>query len=365
MGAVYSREEPPERPLPSSAMRNVPHFTMAELQKALKALSRNKSADCAGIALEHLLHLPRVVLQAIVDQYNCCLDEGAFPKDWLHTVFTMLPKSGDASKTANWRPIAVQRMLYKVFAKMLWLRIEPTLEAAQCKDQCAYRSGYGADEALFYVEYMTGFAHAFKEDLWIVSLDLTKAFDKVFHECVIEAIIEQGVDEAHACLLQELYWEQTGQVGASDVFELFRGVRQGDVLSPCLFNAVMEMVFKRWKQRLSTEGWTIPGETELFTNVRFADDVLLYAKTLADAKHMLSLLIEEFGTVGLQLNAAKTKILTTQDVQTPAGTCKVEWVASRCIHVMSNAESHKYLGRVLSLCKERATAAVKARISAA
>ena len=77
------------------------------------------------------------------------------------------------------------------------------------------------------IECMTGFAHAFKKDLWIVSLDLSKAFEKVFHECVIEAIMEQGVDEAHACLLQELYWEQTGQVGADAFFELFRGVRQG------------------------------------------------------------------------------------------------------------------------------------------
>ena len=138
---------------------------------------------------------------------------------------------------------------------LVWLRIAPLLEAAQCKDQCAYRPGYGSDEALHCVEYMTGFAHAFKVDLWIVSLDLSKAFDKVFHECVIEAIFEQSVDEAHACLLQELYWEQTGQVGSSDWFQIFRGVRQGDVLSPSLFNAVMEMVFKRWKIQLSVQGW--------------------------------------------------------------------------------------------------------------
>ena len=151
----------------------------------------------------------------------------------------MLPKPGDASKASNWRPIAVQRILYKILAKMLLSRISPRLEAAQGKDQCAYRPGFGADEALHCVEHMVGFAQAFNQDLWIVSLDLSKAFDKVFHESVIEAILQQGVDEAHACLLQELYWGQTGQVGTSDVFQLFRGVRQEDVLSPRFFNAVM------------------------------------------------------------------------------------------------------------------------------
>ena len=277
----------------------------------------------------------------------------------------MLPKSGDPAKTENWRPIAILRILYKIFAKMLWQRISTTLEAQQCKDQCAYRPGYGVDDALHSIEYMTGFAHAFKTDLWIVSLDLSKAFDKVYHECAIQAILEQWVDEAHACLLQELYWQQTGQVGTSSVFELSRGVRQGDVLSPCLFNAVMEMVFRRWKARLTDQGWQIPGLGERFTDVRFADDVLLYARTLEEAKLMLSLLMEELQRVGFSLGSSKTKILTIAHVEISKGICKVEWVSGHYTHVLSQAESHKYLGRALSLSKHRATTAVKFRISAA
>ena len=362
---VYSRETPAERPLPRTALRDVPPFSTAELRAALRKLARNKAADSEGIALEHISQLPLRAKKLILGQYNKCLNDGAFPKEWLHTTFTMLPKPGDASKASNWRPIAVQRILYKILAKMLLSRISPRLEAAQGKDQCAYRPGFGADEALHCVEHMVGFAHAFKQDLWIVSLDLSKAFDKVFHESVIEAILQQGVDEAHASLLQELYWGQTGQVGTSDVFQLFRGVRQGDVLSPCLFNAVMEMVFNRWKDRLTTQGWEFPGQAERFTNIRFADDVLLYARSLEDAKTMLSLLIEEFQAVGLQLNAAKTKILSSRDVGAPPGTCKIEWIAGRCFHVLSPDESHAYLGRALNLSKNRATIAVKRRISAA
>jgi len=128
---------------------------------------------------------------------------------------------------------------------------------------------------------------------------------------------------------------------------------------------VIEMVFKRRKQRLTTKGWEVPVATARFTDVRFADDVLLYARSLEDAKSMLAVLLEEFQAVGLQLNASKTKILTTAAVESPPGTCKVEWVSGRCIHVLSHADSHKYLGRALNLSKERATAAVKARIAAA
>ena len=55
LAAVCSRDVRTGRPLPRSTLRDVQHFTMTELQKALKALARNKSADCVGIALEHLL----------------------------------------------------------------------------------------------------------------------------------------------------------------------------------------------------------------------------------------------------------------------------------------------------------------------
>ena len=70
----------------------------------------------------------------------------------------------------------------------------------------------------------------------------------------------------------------------------------------------MEMVFSKWKGRLTTQGWELPGEAERLTNIRFADDMFLYARSLEDAKVMLSLLVEEFQEVGLHLNAGKTKI---------------------------------------------------------
>ena len=80
---------------------------------------------------------------------------------------------------------------------------------------------------------------------------------------------------------------------------------------------------------------------------------------------MLSLLVEEFQAVGLYLNAAKTKILSSRDVGAPPGTCNIEWFAGRCFHVLSPEDSHTYLGRALNLSKNRATVAVKKRISAA
>ena len=70
----------------------------------------------------------------------------------------------------------------------------------------------------------------------------------------------------------------------------------------------MEMVFKRWKIQLSIQGWqgwTIPNIDECFTNIRFADDVLLYARSLEESNAMLDLLLHEFSKVGFELNSEK------------------------------------------------------------
>ena len=63
-------------------------------------------------------------------------------------------------------------------------------------------------------------------------------------ELLSAALQEQHIDDATIALLLEIYSVQVGSVGASGVFDIARGVRQGDVISALLFNAVLEYVFK-------------------------------------------------------------------------------------------------------------------------
>ena len=62
---------------------------------------------------------------------------------------------------------------------------------------------------------------------------------------------------------------------------------------------------------MTTHGFVIDGHSECLTNTRYADDVLLYAKSIHEISEMLRLLPSELATIGLQMHADKTKILTT------------------------------------------------------
>ena len=103
-------------------------------------------------------------------------------------------------------------------------------------------------------------------------------------------------------MISELYSNQWGSVQGSAWFLIRRGVKQGDVISPILFNAALEMGFRAWKRRLVQQGILLETDVERLTNIRYADDVMLYAKSLEELHDMISMLMEELQKLGLHLN---------------------------------------------------------------
>ena len=72
----------------------------------------------------------------------------------------------------------------------------------------------------------------------------------------------------------------------SEKFSIQRGVRQGDVLSPLLFNAVLEDAIRKWKLKLTNEGLRLGQDTRL-TNLRYADDLMIFATSRVEFVSML------------------------------------------------------------------------------
>ena len=88
--------------------------------------------------------------------------------------------------------------------------------------------------------------------LWIAGVDFKQAFDCVEHFAIWDALRALGVPEQYDVVLAALYQGQTGVVCEdrdSRQFEIGRGTKQGDPVSPKIFNAVLEVVFRRLKGR--------------------------------------------------------------------------------------------------------------------
>ena len=123
---------------------------------------------------------------------------------------------------------------------MLHDRLKPLLETEQSMDQVGFRRGTGIDHALAVFESDCGGGIEWSSEIWFASLDLTKAFDRVEHNQFFQALREQHVPQPYIALLRAICSSQSGAVHGGRPFDIQRGVKQGDILSPMLFNAALE-----------------------------------------------------------------------------------------------------------------------------
>ena len=251
----------------------------------------------------------------------------------------------------NWYQIFDQlRVLYKTFAYMILGQIEHCLENSQPQEQYGFRIGRRLEEHLVTANLVGDKLFAANRPLWIASLDLSEAFDRINWDALWPSLLEHGVSAHMGWILQLLYCEQTGEVkgtwGNSTVFPIKAGVRQGCVLSPRLFCSVLQWAMRDWRAWAEGNGWGIDfhdGYPPLL-DLRFADDILIFSETAETAALLLDALITALDKTGLKLNASKTVIFTTEaqppdHITTPAG---------HTIVVKDSFGTHKWLGCMLS-----------------
>lgn len=231
---------------------------------------------------------------------------------------------------------------------MMLGRMEHLLDAAQPEEQHGFRAHRRIEEHLLTANLLIDKPLANGIPIWIISLDLSKAFDRVEWRSLWKALRSHGVSDHLIWLLQCLYHEQRGEVqgdcGRSRVFKIHAGVRQGCVLSTRLFCWVLEWAMNSWKDLVGTAGFDLGDGLRQLLDLRFADDILLCTKSEEEARRTLDLLIAALGEVGLILNVEKTVVMTTE-AQPPQ---HLILSSGHRIQILPRSTSHRWLGCMLS-----------------
>ena len=122
-----------------------------------------------------------------------------------------------------------------------------------------------------------------------------------------------GIPDHLTCLLRSLYAGQEATVrtgrGTTDWFQIGKGVRQGCILSPCLFNFYAEYIMRNAGLDEAQAGIKIAGRN--INDLRYADDITLMAESEEDLKSPLMKMKEESEKDGLKLNTQKTKTMAS------------------------------------------------------
>ena len=122
-----------------------------------------------------------------------------------------------------------------------------------------------------------------------------------------------GIPDHMTCLWRNLYAGQEATVrtghGTTDWFQIGKGVHQGYILSPCLFNFYAEYVIRNAGLEEAQAGIKIAGRN--IKNLRYPDDTTLIAENEEELKSLLIKVKEKSEKVGLKLNIQKTKIMAS------------------------------------------------------
>ena len=133
------------------------------------------------------------------------------------------------------------------------------------------------------------------------------------HNKLWKILNEMGIPDHLTCLLRNLYAGQEATVrtghGTTDWFQTEKGVRQGCILSPCLFNLYAEYIMRNTALEEAQAGITIAGRN--INNLRYGDDTTLMAESEEELKSLLMKVKEETEKVGLKLTIQKTTIMAS------------------------------------------------------
>ena len=161
--------------------------------------------------------------------------------------------------------------------------------------QAGFRKGRGTRDQIANVRWIVEKAREFQKNIYFCFIDYAKAFDCVDHKKLWKILQDMGLPDHLICLLRNLYAGQEATVrtglGTTDWFQIGKGLHQGCILSPCLFNFYAEYIIRN--AGLEEAQAEIKIARRIISNLRYADDTTLMEEIKEELKSLLMKVKEE------------------------------------------------------------------------
>ncbi|KAB0338256.1 hypothetical protein FD754_024707 [Muntiacus muntjak] len=260
-----------------------------EIKWALESITMNKASGCDGIPVELFQILKENAVKVLHSICKQIWKTQQWPQDWKRSVFMPIPKKGNPKGCSNYHTIALISHASKVMLKVLQARLQLYVNRELPDVQAGFREGRGTRDQIANTRWIIEKEREFQKNIYFCFIDYTKAFDCVDHNKLWKILKEMGMPDHLICLLRNLYAGQeaiarTGH-GTTDWSQIGKGVRQGCILSPCLFNLYAEYITRNTGLEEAQAGIKIAGRN--INNLRYADDLTLTAGSEEELKSLL------------------------------------------------------------------------------
>ena len=335
-----------------------PPIMKEEVEAAIAYMKRGKAVGEDGIDAEVIQVLGEFAVEKLTSLFQKMYESGYIVESLCESVFIALPKVEGTLECNKHRTLSIMSQTTKILLRIILKRIRTKLKTQISDQQFGFVPGKGTSNALFALRVLTENVLEVQKDIFVCFVDYEKAFDKVKHANLFNMLNEAGIDGKDMRLMRNLYWKQKATVRVGDEespsLEIRRGVRQGCVLSPELFNLYSEVIMR---DLLEMDGIKAGGRN--INNIRYADDTVLITDSEEKLQDLVPALVRASGEHGLKLNVSKTKVMVISKADNDiSANVEVGGV------VLEQVQRYKYLGSVVTK-DGRSVEEIKTRIAIA
>eukprot|EP00794_Sanderia_malayensis_P009660 gene9660-biopygen7980 len=332
----------------SSGVEDEEHgILMSEIEEAVRSLKDGKAVGFDNIPSELLKSGGTCTIEILHKICNLVWKSGDWPTQWTQSLIIPLAKKGDLKKCTNYRTISLISHPSKVLLKVISNRLKMRAEAILAEEQAGFRRGRSTVEQIANVRILGEKYRNHQMELHHNFIDFKKAFDRVWREALWLVMEKHKIGAGLVTVIESLYNNNSNAVLTSNSelewFQTTVGVRQGCVLSPCLFNIFLEQIMM---EALEDYSGTVKVAGQEINNLRFADDIALVAGSKEELANLTTRLDTVSRKYGMEISAEKSKIMVTSrndgsvtaaDAQIKVGDVELEEV-----------KSFQYLGSTLN-----------------
>ena len=340
-------------------------LTLKEVQAAITAMKSNRAPGPDGIPAE-IWTSSNVLAEQLHIVLGSIWDKEDVPQQFKDAnIVTIWKRKGSKSDCSNYRGISLLAIAGKILGRVLLNRLTRSIiEPILTESQCGFRANRGTTDMVFSARQLQEKCREQNKDLYMVFIDLTKAFDTVSRSGLWSLLAKFGCPSKLINIIKQLHEGMIGRVCSdgmeSDGFAVTNGVKQGCVIAPSLFSLFFAAMLKEATQDMP-QGVTIrfrPGKifnlarlrsstkvTEaLIRELLFADDCMLVAHTEENIQQMVTKFSNASKNYGLQISITKTEVMFQP---APGKTLPEPKIAIDGAE-LTNVKRFTYLGSVLS-----------------
>ena len=306
--------------------------TKYECFEAIKSMKRNKSPGLDGITIEFYEHFWPLIGDLLTTVFNESFENEILPFSQRSAVLSLIFKNGDAEDIANYRPISLTNVDYRILSFVLAGQLQKVISSIVSHDQTAYiKKRYMGYNIRLVDDIIAHYGQAQKKGL-IFMADFCKAFDSLEWDFMLKTLDFFHFGPSFKQWVKTIYNSPICKIKnnghLSEQVIMTRGIRQGCPASSLIFILAIEILSLQIRQQAGLKGLDLGFPTKTVKTVQYADDCIVFLNDKNELCTALNIL-RQFGKIsGLNLNLSKCEGLwlgKDKNRQKKCNLCGIKW----------------------------------------